>query len=140
VLGNRLIRWMGAYPLEIDAHFSTPRKCIESRPLRMGEAKPDGVDFGFAGQLWLPVAARAKVYLDRFPTEVVAEDHPEQSTSHDEAVAVLRVTKSRTPRVFVRRECFLKVLDLGSRPVEAGAPDVDLMHLQDGTARGRLCA
>jgi hypothetical protein len=139
-LGNLLIRRMGMQLLEIDAYFSTPRKRIESSPLCVGETKPDGVDFGLAGQLWLPVAARAKVYLDRFPTEVVAEHHPEQSAPDDEAIVVMGVTKSRTLRAFVRREYFLKVLDLGFPPVKIGAPDVDLIHLQNGMARGRPCA
>src|SRR3989442_308877 len=63
--------------------------------------------------------------------QVTTENDPEQPAGDDEALLVSREIEPVSPGLFVRAEGLLQTLHARHRRRECGAPDMDLITLQD---------
>jgi hypothetical protein len=126
---------IGTNPLNIDPDLSIISEGIKNKLVGVGQIETEHSAAAYFRQCWFSVGCVTEsqsVWLD---IQVVANQHPEQPASNDEAVPVSVKAVMVSSASLVRRECLRQRLKTAYHLVERNAPNMDVTVRQCNTSR-----
>src|SRR5205814_9886997 len=116
-----------AEQLDVDADGGADGDGVQGQAVRVADVEVDGAVPGAVGQLGLALRAAAEADGARVAAEVAAQQRPQQGPGGGELAAHHRAARALDAGPLVVGEQLGHAGQLVRRPLQHGAPDVDLV-------------